>query len=120
MYYDFADKIYGRYHTVFMVALALVAAIVAMYILRGVLNAKREKRDPRLTKAVKIIAKRTEDEVTDDGEMYPTRHYFVTYLIDGARLEFPVSHDVYEDSKEGNTGYLMYQGKKFLAFKTTY
>ena len=123
--YDFRDKIYGRFHSVFMIAAMIVAAIVLMYILRGIMSLKAgRKTAPRVTKAVKIVSKRKEalQFATPDGaaEMSSTVNYYVTYLVDEKEIELAVPKDVYEESISGNEGYLMYRGKTYLAFKTKY
>ncbi|MBQ7669668.1 MAG: DUF2500 domain-containing protein [Clostridia bacterium] len=119
MYYlDLRDKIYGRFHAVFLIAMAVVVAIILLLILRSVLNLRKSNRAKNVARAVKIVSKRT--EVDEDGGIYST-NYYVTYLLaDGEEVEFRVTRDTYEESKRGNTGYLLYQGDRFLAFKTTY
>lgn len=119
MYYlDLRDKIYGRFHAVFLIAMAVVVAIIMVLILRAILNLRKSNRIKNVARAVKIVSKRT--EVDENGGIYTT-NYYVTYLLaDGEEVEFRVSRDTYEESKKGNTGYLLYQGNRFLAFKTTY
>ncbi len=124
MYYlELRDKIYGRFQGVFMIAMAIVAAIFIMYIIRGFWKMRRNEKTRYVAKAVKITGKRTElTELTeDDGRTVTATQYYVTYLLsDGEEVEFRVPRDIYEESKRGNTGYLMYEGKRFLAFKGTY
>ncbi len=127
MYYDFVNKIYGRFHTVFMVGMILIAAIVAMFIFRSILDLRKGKGEKRLTKAVKIVSKRAENIVSDEStaddgvSAISAVQYYVSYLIDGDEvIELAVNRDTYDESKEGNTGYLMYQGTEFLAFRTSY
>ena len=124
MYYlELRDKIYGRFQGVFMIAMAIVAAIFIMLIIRGFWKLKRSERTRYIAKSVKITGKRTEltEQTEEDGRVVTATHYYVTYqLAEGEEVEFSVPREIYEESKRGNTGYLMYEGKRFLAFKGTY
>lgn len=124
MYYlELRDKIYGNFYGVFMIAMAIVAAIFVMLIIRGFWKLKKSENSRYVAKAVKITGKRTEiaEQKEDDGRIVASTQYYVTYLLsDGEEVEFCVPRDIYEESKRGNIGYLMYEGKRFLAFKATY
>ena len=123
MYYlDLHGKIYGRFQGVFMIAMAIVTAIIIMMIIRGIWNVTRSGRTKYVARAVKITAKRKEfTNGTGEEASITATAYYVTYLLaDGEEVEFRVPYDIYEESKKGNTGYLLYQGQRFLAFKTTY
>ena len=123
MYYlDLHGKIYGRFQAVFMIAMAMVAAIIIMLIIRGIWNVTRSGRTKYVARAVKITTKRREfTNGTGEQASITATDYYVTYLLaDGEEVEFRVPRDIYDESIKGNTGYLLYQGNRFLAFKTTY
>ena len=106
---------------IFFVVFAGIFIFVFAMVFKSVSNSITERRyndsQPILTKAVKIKGKRT--ELSGGGDHPVSTSYYTTFEFneDKKRLELEVSDEDYGLMAEGDSGKLIFQGRRYQQFQ---
>ena len=110
--------------TIVPLFIAVVFGIMIVMLLIGIISGistwQYNNRQPVLTSASRVVAKRTEvrGSVSSDHGGSTSTYYYCTFEDDqGERHEFRISGREYGQLVEGDTGYLTYQGTRYLKFQ---
>lgn len=107
----------------------VVLGIIIATVIQGISTWHKNNNSPRLTVPAVIVAKResiTHHQHPNAGDVSgahgfhitTSTTYYVTFQVEsGDRMEFPVSGSEYGMLAEGDTGKLMFQGTRYLAFE---
>lgn len=104
-----------RYAALISFSTAVLIIFISIMI-RLVKKIKKARRDRIIeTYTAKIVSKRIFEPDAKNSGMEP-RYYFDFEMENGERIEFPVSREIYENTKEGITGTLVFKGGKCISF----
>lgn len=106
----------GGFEMMFMLMFALFFAFI---IIQSIRQWHKNNNSPRLTVGVVIVAKRIDvrHHYEDTGHS-TSNSYYVTFQVEsGDRMEFQVTGRQYGQMAEGDTGYVTFQGTRYLGFE---
>ena len=105
----------------FPVMFLLVFAIVALTILRELLQWNKNNHTPRLIVDAQVVSKRTNvsrRRRTDNVSSRTSTSYYVTFQFEtGDRMELKLQGQEYGLLVEGDKGRLTFQGTRYLGFE---
>jgi len=112
--YDLRAFFY-RYAALISFSIALL--IIFISILWKLIRKIKQMKKDRVIKTynAKIVSKRIFEPDAKYSNM-ERRYYFDFELENGDRIEFPVSREVYENTREGVIGTLVFKGGKCVSF----
>ncbi|GAB3284437.1 DUF2500 domain-containing protein [Kineosporia babensis] len=97
--------------------LALVLAVFATIIVKGLLQWNRNNNSPLLTVPAVVVAKRRHNSRNENGS---STWYYLTFELQGhERVELPVHGHQWGTLVEGDRGRLTYQGTRYKGFDRT-
>ena len=101
----------------------LVFAIVALTILRELLQWNKNNHAPKLIVDAQVVSRRTNvsrRRGANDVANRTSTTYYVTFQFEsGDRLELHIPHSQFGYLVEGDRGKLTFQGTRFLGFERT-
>ncbi len=105
------------FFVVFFAATALILAVFATVVIKGLTQWNRNNNAPLLTVPAVLVAKRQEVRRREDNT---SNSYYLTFELQGhERVELPVHGHQWGTSVEGDRGRLTYQGSRFKGFDRT-
>jgi Protein of unknown function (DUF2500). len=117
---------FGGFGALFSIMFFLAIGLVLFTIIRGITQWNRNNQSPRLTVGALVAAKREDvsHHMQDTGngvmQTYMDTSYYATFQFEsGDRLEFLIPGAEYGRLAEGDSGYLTFQGTRYLGFERT-
>lgn len=107
----------------FPIMFLLVFAMIAVTIIRELMQWNKNNHSPRLTVEAEIVSKRTNVSRRHNANNHHTRTsttYYATFQFEsGDRLELQLQGHEYGLIVEGDKGRLSFQGTRYLGFERT-
>ena len=110
---------FGLFGVMFTLMFILVFGIFVVTIVKNIREWSKNNDSPRLTVPATVVAKRM--NVSHHHHNHHTHHstsYYVTFQVEsGDRMELHMTGNQYGMLIEGDKGYLMFQGTRYLGFE---
>lgn len=97
-----------------IIAVLVIGVFVAV-VISGIRQWHNNNHSPQLTVGAVVTGKRT--EVRGDEDRTSTRYYATFEVESGDRMEFAVNGREYGLLSEGDSGFLTFQGTRYLGFE---
>lgn len=111
----------GAFEILFFLVFFLILGMVIFTFIRGIGQWNKNNHSPRLTVGALVVAKRTDVTYHNGGANHAghsSTWYYATFEVEsGDRMELQVSGQEYGQLAEGDSGYLTFQGTRFLGFE---
>ncbi|RXI99480.1 DUF2500 domain-containing protein [Anaerobacillus alkaliphilus] len=107
--------------SIFPILLLIVVAVIVFKIYKGVMDWRRNNKQPILTVNSKVISLRTKKTRSvhnlRDNNPVPT-DYYATFVIDPSKnVEFQITGKEFNQLAEGDVGKLTFQGTRYHSFE---
>lgn len=97
-------------------ALALVLIVLAV---REVVNDRKNRNGKCVSCLARVCARRTELVAGRTGGAPAKTAYYASFSLDsGKTAEFPVTEEMYDCLREGDTGFIAFEGNMLISFET--
>ncbi len=111
----------GAFEILFFGAFFLILGMVLFTFIRGIGQWNQNNHSPRLTVGAVVVAKRTDvthRAGTQNMAGHSSTWYYATFEVEsGDRMELQLSGQEYGQLAEGDSGYLTFQGTRYLGFE---
>ena len=123
------DSAFSGFGILFIIVFILIAAVIAVLLVRGIGQWRKNNASPRLTVDARVVSRRSDTHVSNTpvaGDatgahgFSTSSHtvYYATFEVEsGDRMEFSVPQSEYGYLAEGDFGRLTFQGTRFIGFQ---